>query len=59
MGGFAHADDIRTISASMESLEGQVNLVKRFCEANHLHLNVQKCEVIVFDRQGEDLWYWE
>ena len=52
VGGFAHADDIRTISASKESLEGQVNLVKRFCEANHLHLNVQKCQVIVFDRQG-------
>ncbi len=57
-GGFAHADDIRTLSTSEETLEAQVNVVKHFCEENHLRLNVQKCEVMVFDRQGGVLHYW-
>ena len=51
-GGCAHADDIRTLASSVESLEAQISLVRNFCKANFLQLNVQKCEVITLDRQG-------
>ena len=49
-GGFLHADDIRTLAISMDTLNAQVALVKKFAENNFLKLNVQKCEVVVFDR---------
>ena len=49
-GGFAHADDIRTLATTVETLEAQVGLVMKFCAENFLQVNVQKCEVIVFDR---------
>ena len=49
-GGFAHADDIRTLATTVETLEVQVGLVRQFCAENFLQVNVQKCEVIVFDR---------
>ena len=49
VGGFAHADDIRTLATTVETLEAQVGLVRQFCAANFLQVNVQKCEVIVFD----------
>ena len=48
----AHADDIRTLSTSEEGLEDQVKSVKEFCGEKFLKLNVQKCEVIMFDRHG-------
>ena len=51
-GGAAHADDIRTLAASEEALEDQVKIVRDFCMKNFLKLNIQKCEVITFDRQG-------
>ncbi len=51
-GGCAHADDIRTLASSEELLEAQISLVRNFCTANFLQLNVQKCEVIRLDRQG-------
>lgn len=37
----------------MKTLEVQVGLVKQFCAANLLQVNVQKCKVIVFDRHRE------
>ena len=49
-GGFLHADDIQTLAISIDSLNAQVALVKKFAENNFLKLNVQKCEVVVFDR---------
>ena len=49
-GGFAHADDIRTLATTVETLEVQVGLVRQFYAANFLQVNVKKCEVIVFDR---------
>ena len=51
-GGAAHADDIRTLAASEATLEDQVKIVRDFCMKNFLKLNIQKCEVITFDRQG-------
>lgn len=51
-GGAAHADDIRTLTTSEQALEEQIKMVRDFCELNYLRLNVQKCEVITFDRTG-------
>ena len=42
VGGFLHADDIRTLATSADSLKAQVSLVKSFSEENFLKLNVQK-----------------
>ena len=49
-GGFLHADDIRTLATSADSLSAQVSLVKSFAEENFLKLNVQKCKFVVSDR---------
>ena len=49
-GGFLHADDIRTLATSIDSLNVQVALIKKFAENNFLKLNVQEYEVVVFDR---------
>ena len=47
-GGFLHADDVRTLASSKESLEAQVAMVKEFAERNFLKLNVGKCEVVIW-----------
>ena len=47
-GGFLHADDIRTFSTSIDSLEAQVSAVLDFARDNFLKLNIQKCEIIPF-----------
>ena len=44
-GGFLHADDIRTLSTSIASLEAQVSFVLDFASNNFLNLNIQKCEI--------------
>ena len=49
-GGFLHADDIRTLATSTDSLEAQVSMVKDFAARNFLKLNVQKCEIVMFSR---------
>ena len=46
-GGFAHADDIRTVSLSKDTLQKQVSLVEDFAMRNCLNLNETKCEVVV------------
>ena len=47
-GGFLHADDVRTLATSEESLQCQVALVKAFAEENLLKLNVSKCKIVLF-----------
>ena len=47
-GGFLHADDIQTLSTSIDSLEVQVSAVHDFARNNFLKLNFQKCEIIPF-----------
>ena len=49
-GGFLHADDIRTLATSEESLVAlpQVELVKQFTERNFLKLNMSKYKIMVF-----------
>lgn len=51
-GRFLHADDIRTLDTSINSLNAQValRLVKGFAEENFLKPSVQKCEVVILDR---------
>ena len=48
VGGFLHANDIRTVATSAESLEAQVGIVRKFALENYLKLNVQKCETVLF-----------
>jgi len=45
-GGFLHADDIRTVASSPESLEDQVTMVNTFASENLLRLNINKCEIV-------------
>ena len=46
-GAFAHADDIRTISTSKDTLDEQISIVESFTMTNALMLNARKCEVVV------------
>ena len=48
VGGFLHADDIRTLASSLDVLDTQVSLVQRLAKENFLKLNTRKCEVVVF-----------
>ena len=49
-GGYLHADDIRTLATSEESLQQQVALVKAFADRSFLKLNISKCEIVMFSR---------
>ena len=49
-GSFLHADDVRTLASSKESLEAQVAMVKEFADRKFLKLNVGKCEVVMLSR---------
>ena len=42
VGGFLHADDIRTLANSLDVLEAQVSLVQEFAKENFLKLNSRK-----------------
>lgn len=50
VGAFAHADDIRTVTSSRESIEQQTNLTLSFTQESGLTLNPQKCEVVVMSK---------
>jgi len=39
-GSFTHADNIRTLATTIKALDTQVSLVKEFCAANFLCVNV-------------------
>ena len=45
-GAFAHADDIRTVTSSLITLQHQINAVQTFADENALVLNPTKCEVL-------------
>ena len=49
-GGYMHADDIRTLATSEETLTRQIALVKKNAEENLLKLNTNKCEIVVLSR---------
>ena len=44
-GGYLHADDIRTLATSEESLQQQVALVKAFADRSFLKLNICSASV--------------
>ena len=46
-GAFAHADDIRTVSTSRDTMDQQIQTVECFAESNALSINASKCEVVV------------
>ena len=46
VGGFLHADDIRTLASSTTTLEAQISTIKKFTEDNFLKLNTSKCEIV-------------
>ena len=50
VGGFIHADDIRTLASTTSTLEAQISTVKRFTEHNFLKLNSSKCEIVAFKK---------
>ena len=54
VGGFAHADDIRTITNSTSSLNAQLEAVSSFTSENFLQLNPSKCEIVSFSRQSSN-----
>ena len=47
LGASAHADDIRTVTSSLQCLRQQVDFVRSFATQSGLKLNIQKCEVMV------------
>ena len=52
-GGFLHADDIRTVATSPESVEDQVTTVNMFGSENFLQLNINKCEIVPFSHSNK------
>ena len=51
-GAFLHADDIRTMANSSESLEAQIREVTVFTKQNFLVLNPNKCEILCSSKAG-------
>ena len=52
VGGFLHADDIRTIASSTTTLKAQISTIKMFTEDNFLKLNTSKCEIVAFKKSS-------
>ena len=46
IGGAAHADDLRTATATKNSTAQQVDIIEEFTSANYLRLNSSKTEII-------------
>ena len=51
-GGFLHAEDILTLTSSIDSQEAQVSILQDFAKENFLKLNIQKCEILSFSRDA-------
>lgn len=48
-----YADDLALLAEDAQSLQRMLDALSRFCEANHLRVNVKKTEVVVF---GASRW---
>ena len=46
IGDAAHADDLRTVTATEKSIVQQVNIIEEFTSANYLKLNSSITEII-------------
>ena len=51
-GAYLHADEVRTLSASISSLQAQINLILNFAKRNFLDLNPSKCEIVSFSQNN-------
>ena len=47
-GAYLHADDIRTLTTSVSSLQAQISEVVNFTSDNFMQLNPTKCEIVSF-----------
>ena len=47
LGAFAHADDIRTVTSCVNTLNQQIEVVQSFAAKNALTLNISKCEIVI------------
>ena len=54
-GAAVHADDLRTISSSLDVINDQVNIIDEFTTNNCLKLNVSKLEVMRLSKQLQPL----
>ena len=52
VGGFLHADDIRTLASTTTTLEAQISTIKKFTEDNFMKLNTSKCEMVAFKKSS-------
>lgn len=43
-----YADDMVLLASNAQGLQDQLNVLRCFCSANHLEVNVQKTEIVVF-----------
>ena len=50
VGSSAHADGIQVMTNSQQKLRDRIKAVNEFTMLNGLHLNVQKCEILVTGR---------
>jgi hypothetical protein len=56
-----YADDMVLLARSPEQLQGQLNLLQEFCEAQCMEVNVAKTEIVVFrhpDVEVSEQWQW-
>ena len=51
VGGAAHADDVRTIASSKDTVRSQTDIINRFTLQNNLKLNSAKTEIVKITRQ--------
>ena len=49
-GSLCHADDLRSVTPSLSSLEKQVDIIKSFVSANSLSLNLDKLDLLAMSR---------
>ena len=52
-GAYLHADDIRTLSTSVSTLNAQISGVVEFTKRNFLQLNPNKCEIVSFAQKSK------
>ena len=50
---YLHADDIRTLSTSVSSLQSQISEVLEFASGSFLKLNPTKCEIVSFAQRSK------
>ena len=52
IGSAAHADDIRSVSTTIDDLQSQGKLIEQFAQNNAVKLNTSKTELVSFSTRG-------